>query len=134
MTESSDEDLLAPVRIGERVLLSRELAEEEGKETGQDEDDSMTSSSDSDPGVAPSIPRAVTLERRDRTGSCHPLLCGKEGAEMCYLEAFAAVKRAQIPMFKDRSTCTRGDTRKEPNTRMSWEMKIKNYWRKIRRI
>ena len=72
--------------------------------------------SDSDPGVALCIPRAVTLERRDRTDSCHPLLCGKEGSEVCYLEAFAAVKGAQIPILRDQSTCTRGDTRKKPNT------------------
>ena len=112
MTESSNEDLPVPARIEERVLVSRELTA--GKETGQD-DESMTFSSDSDPGEAPYLPRAVILERRDRISSCHPLLCGKEGAEVCYLEAFADLKRAQDPMFKDQSTYAGEDPGREPN-------------------
>ena len=79
------------MRTGERVLTSRELPEGEEEElesASENEEESMTSSSDSGPVGPPGIPRAITLEHRDRNGSCHPLLCVKEGERRCFVEEF----------------------------------------------
>ena len=108
LSEVSDDDLLTPE---ERVLLYRELQEvEEGEpESALGNGQNRASGSNLEPEGPPDLPRAITLEPRDRNGSCHPLLCGKEGARRCFVEEFMAIKKVRKFMFKDQSTCTSWD-------------------------
>ena len=106
-SEESDDEFITPGRTGEKILIPRELPEEKEEEpesASENEEENMITSSDSVPVRPSDRSRAVTLEPRDRNGSCHPLLCGKEGARRCFVEEFMAIKKVHKVLFKDQST------------------------------